>query len=381
MQSRWIMLFVAFLAAFVFLLSLQAIPPLMSAIMKEYVVGHAMADMLMLFVALPAIFISIPSGVLINKYGIKTLGLVGLILLCVGGLLSAAPASFLVLGVGRLVVGMGGSIVIVSALTLIPQWFPPEQRGLAMGIFGLNMPLATIISFNILGRVGIACGWRYSLWISLIVSVIALLVWMLFIKEKRVSAEKIPSKVFLSGLRNKQIWLLGFIWTAFSMGSISFTTWGPKLFADFWMMTPIRANFLASLFMIFALITPLTGLISDRLGKCRILIMISAVGMAISFALIPAFSGAILFLIVAFLGLSAAFLPPAIFALPAEILDQSSVGLGYGILNTCLNAGIVIGPLIVGVIIDSTSNVTAIFSSMAIFAIFPLLFAFKLKTR
>jgi NNP family nitrate/nitrite transporter-like MFS transporter len=352
----------------------------MAVIMQEYNVGHAMADMLILFAALPAIFISIPSGVLVDRYGIKALGLIGLILLCVGGLLSATAISFLALVVGRLAIGMGGAITFVSAVALIPRWFPPEQRGLAMGIFGANMPLATIISFNILGRIGVVSGWRYSLWISLIASVIVLLLWALLVKERRSSVEEMPPKLSFSGLRNKQIWLLGLIWGTFNMGVLSFTTWGPKLFTDFWGMSPTRANFLASMLMMLALLVPLTGYISDRLGKRRIFIMISAVGMTISFALIPAFSGASLFLIVAFLGLVAAFLPPATFALPAEILGQSSVGLGYGVLNACLNAGIVMGPLMVGVMLDLTTNVTAVFSSMAIFAILPLLLAFRLKT-
>lgn len=381
MRNRWITLFIAFMAAFAFLFSMQAIPPMMSAIMNEYSISHATASILMLIVALPAVFFSILGGVLVDRYGIKTLGSFGLILVCVGGLISVSSTSYAFLVIGRAVIGFGGALTLVTTLTLIAQLFPQAQRGLAMGVLGLNMPLATITSFNILGRVELVYGWRYGLWISFAVSVTAFFVWTFFIKEKRTSSEKITSKLSLSGLKNKQIWLIGLIWASFNMAAISFTTWGSTLFEDFWLMASTHADFLASMLMIGALITPLTGYVSDRLRKRRILVMVSSLGMAISLFLIPAFSGAVLFLVVAFLGLIAAFIPPTTFALPLEVLDKSNVGLGYGVLNTCLNVGVIVGPLTIGIVIDLTHSTTAIFSTMAIFAILPLLLAFGLRTR
>ncbi|WP_455368067.1 MFS transporter [[Eubacterium] cellulosolvens] len=351
----------------------------MSAIIKEYSIGHATASILMLAVALPAVFFSILGGGFVDRYGIKSLGSIGLILICLGGLLSGFSTSYTQLVIGRVVMGFGGSFALISTFALIAQLFSIKQRGFAMGVFGLNMPLATIISFNLLGRLESVYDWRSSLWIPLGVSVTAFFFWTFFIKVKRSSSEKIAFK--FSGLRNRQIWLLGFIWAGFNMAAISFTTWGPKLFEDYWMIVSSYADFLASLLMVGALITPLTGYVSDKFGSHRVLIMISALGMTIALFLIPAFSGGTLFIVLVVFGIIAAFIPPATFALPPEVLDRSSVGLGYGVLNTCLNVGVIGGPLIVGVVIDLTHSVTAIFSTMAIFAILPLLIAFGLKTR
>ncbi len=353
----------------------------MSAIMEEFGITHTTASLLMLVVALPAVFLSIIGGVFVDRYGVKKLGTIGLILVCLGGLSSISSTSYLLLITSRTVIGLGGAIVAVSSFALIAQAFSIEQRGLAMGIFGLNMPLATIISFNILGKIASANKWRSSLAIPLIVCILAFFLWMLLIKER--GASKISSHFSLSGLGNKNIWILGLVWASFNMATISFTTWGPKLFTDFFTMMPTHANFLASLLMIGALITPLTGYVSDRLRKHRMLIMISTLGMAMSFFLMPTFSGAVLFLLVASLGLVSAFVPPAVFALPPEVLDKRNVGLGYGVLNTCLNLGLIGGPLMIGVVIDLSHNVTLIFSTMAIFSIlsFILAFGLKIKTR
>jgi MFS family permease len=379
--SRWVILFIAFLAAFAFIFSMQAMPPLMSAIMEEYHITHATASLLILVVALPAVFLSIPGGVFVDKYGVKKLGSIGLFLICIGGLVSAFSTSYMFLIIGRTVIGLGGAITFVSAFTLVAQTFSMGERGLAMGIFGLNMPLATIISFNILGRIEFAYTWRSSLFIPLMTSVVVFFIWIVFITERPVSLKENRSQFSFSGLRNLQIWILGFIWASFNMAAISFTTWGPKLFEDFWGMLSTHSNFLASLLMFGALVTPLTGYVSDRLGKHRLLIVIPSVGMAISFFLIPALSGEGLFLLVVFLGLISAFIPPAVFALPPEILDKNSVGLGYGVLNTCLNVGVIVGPLIVGVVIDITHSVMIIFSTMTVFAILTVLLAFGLKVK
>lgn len=374
------MLILCFLAPFAFISSMQAVPPLLPHIMEEYGLTHTIASMLMLLVALPGVFISVLSGILVDRYGAKNLVSIGLALVCVGDLLSAYPALFVVMEVGRLVLGVGGALTVVSAMALVSQWFSQEERGLAMGIFGINMPLATIFSFNLLGALGSMYSWRLSVLTSLGVSIAILFIWMAGAREKRTLKKNKSSKLsFNSG--NRQIWLLGLAWATFNMAAISFTTWGPKLFEDFWMLVSSRANLLASMIMIGALITPLTGYISDRLGRRKILIISSAFGMAVLLFLLPFFSGSTLFLLIALLGLVAAFLPPSIFALPAEILDQDSIGLGYGILNSCVNIGIITGPLLTGALIDLTGNVTIVFWVMALFAAVTFSFTLALKTR
>ena len=44
----------------------------------------------------------------------------------------------------------------------------------------------------------------------------------------------------------------------------------------------------------------------------------------------------------------AALIPAPIFAMVPKHISLGQVGLGYGILSTCLNIGILLGPLLVG---------------------------------
>jgi len=371
------MLFIAVLASFSFLFSMQAVPPVLPTIIGIYNVSHARASNLMSFIALPAVFLSILGGGLINRYGIKTIGLIGLILVSGGTLLFTLSSSFLMLEIGRLIIGVGGAFIIVVAPALLAQWFSQKDLGLAMGIQGLNMPLATIISFNTLGRIEMGYGLQTPFFITLMICLIALFIFMFFAKEKY----KERVSLSFSGLKNRQVWILGFIWTTFNMAVISFLTWGPKIFRNFWSLDPIYSDFLGSLLMIGALITPLAGYISDRLRRRRRLMVLSNLGITILFFLIPNLSAEALAPTIILLGVMAAFIPPLAFALPAEIIDLKSVGLSFGVLNTCLSIGIFAGPLIIGLIMDLAYDKMLIFFTMAIFSFASLLLSLILKAR
>ena len=61
----------------------------------------------MSYFALPGILFSIPAGVLSDRYGARTVGLVSLLLMTVGSALTAAGGDFLWLAAGRTIAGSG----------------------------------------------------------------------------------------------------------------------------------------------------------------------------------------------------------------------------------------------------------------------------------
>ena len=77
-------------------------------------------------------------------------------------------------------------------------------------------------------------------------------------------------------------------------------------------------------------------------------------------------------------------MPAPVFSLVPRLLPPEQLGLGYGILSTCLNFGVLIGPLLVGLSYDRTLNYLSGFNLMAIFAlstaIIALLFRFINKS-
>lgn len=78
------------------------------------------------------------------------------------------------------------------------------------------------------------------------------------------------------------------------------------------------------------------------------------------------------------IGIAAPFIPAPVFALVPKFLPPEQVGLGYGILSTCLNIGVLIGPYLVGLSYDATLNYVFGFNLMAIFSILTAVIAIVL---
>ena len=131
-----------------------------------------------------------------------------------------------------------------------------------------------------------------------------------------------------------------------------------------------------------SLATPLTGFISDRwAGHRRIFILIAAISMTFIFPLFPYIGVGAVAYVALTLGLLAVLLPPAVFALPEEILGAGNEGFGWGVLNTFQNSAIILGPLTAGYALDVTKNPSLIFFLLSIFALLSLILAILLRSK
>lgn len=297
-----------------------------------------------------------------------------------GSLLCSASGSVAFLQFSRFLLGVGGAMVLVSAPILIFQWFEENELGSAMGVFGLNMPVGTIAAFNIMGFLSQKFGWRSSLLLTTAVNASALLCCALLIKEKRIVSTQGRGE-FSSHLRKVDIWVLGFIWCLFNMAQVGYSTWGKTIFVTYG-LSGGSPDLLASLLIAGSLATPLTGFISDRwTGHRRFFILIAVISMTFMFPLFPYVGVGALAYLALILGLLAAFLPPAIFALPEEILGAGNEGLGWGVLNTFQNLAIILGPLSAAYVLDAVKSASSIFFLLASFALFSLILAILLKFR
>lgn len=375
--GRQRILFTSFFTMFAFLFSMQAIPPLLPLIIAEYGLSFTSASSLMWLVAIPGLFLSILGGLLVAKSGVKFFLTTGMLIATIGSMLCAFSWSFPLMQFSRLLIGIGGSLIVVSAPAIIFQRFEKNELGSAMGLFSLNMPAATVISFNVLGVFASQYGWRFSIFCTVVVNISALIICIISKDGDRIK----PKKIDLKPLRNVNIWILGLIWALFNMAAIGYTTWGKTIFVQYDWLPITLSDLVASLLMLGAFIAPLTGIVSDRLGKRKPLIIISCICMFGIFLIFPYIQKIFLIPLALMLGLLAAFLPPALFALPEELLGEGKGGIGLGVLNTFLNLGVIIGPLTIGYVLDFTDSGHLGFFVMGFFVLLASLLASILKAR
>lgn len=88
----------------------------------------------------------VPAGVLLDRYGSRTLIVAGAVLMAAGQLALALTTS-LPLAIGaRAVVGLGDAVTFISVLRLVPNWFAPRRVPLLTQLTGICGQLGQVLS-------------------------------------------------------------------------------------------------------------------------------------------------------------------------------------------------------------------------------------------
>ncbi|NMB42311.1 MAG: MFS transporter [Firmicutes bacterium] len=374
-KNRWRALFFIYIFMLVFAVSFQCIPPVLGFIVSSLKISHAQAGALMSFFALPGIFLSIPGGILADVYGSKRAGTAALTIVLLGTLLVGLGGSFFLLATGRVIAGIGALMIAVVAPQAISRWFANRDLGKAMGIYNTAMPLGTIFTLNMFGRLAASSHWRTPILLVVAYSVLVLLLFYFRYpalpgKEKQRSHEKPDFKksVHAIGKIGWPIWLVAIIWMMYNASAISFLTFAGDYYTSVGYDISY-AGFLASLLMIGSLIfSPLVGSLTDRVGKEELFIVGGCTVLAILLFLVPR-TGLNPLLLGGLIGFFAPFTPAPVFSLVPKVVPAEQTGLGYGISSTCLNVGVLVGPLLVGFFFDWTQSYLPGFNLMAVFAL------------
>lgn len=381
-RYRWAILFVALYAFVAYAFAFQTVPPIISSIKAEFnILSDAEAALLMSIVLVPGIFLSLPAGLFLKKYGGRRVGFASLICVVLGCFVTATANSFIIVLAGRLILGLGGSFIVTTAPAIIAQWFTRNELGKAMGVYGICMPLATVAAFPSATIFMLAYGWRFPFYISLVVGIIAATLFVVVAKEGPF-AEHENEAGARKALGNFEVWKVGLVWLFFNAATLSFTTWAPRLFETYKGMDGVYASFLASLLMwVTIFFVPLYGWMSDRTGRRKPFAIIGSFLMMLAFVALAYTSDLVLVVLIVALGVAAAMIPPIASALPAEILGPSLASVGFGITGMCMNLGAASAQPLVGFLLDVTKSYTYCFLGMAVLSVFGAIVAYTLKTN
>lgn len=376
---RWKIALLCYLCVITFAFVFQSLPPIIGEIKAAFRLSYTQVGILMSLFALPGIFFTIPAGRISDKYGMKFTGITSLIITIIGTLIVALDRSYFMLGLGRAISGLGALSLIIVAAQLLTHWFIGENLGMVMGIYNTAMPAGTIIAFNTFGVIGHRYGWQLPIWLTVALSALTLIIYTFVYREPPDLPDKLkknkydnsgatPSLIKVIRVSGWPIWLVGLSWLLYNAAAIAFLTFGPDYFNHLG-FSIASANLIASFFMWGALlISPIIGYSINRYFTKEFLIIFGSIAMALILLFTPIAGGAVVPLMV-LLGLAAALVPAPIFALPADVMEPGNIGLGFGIITSCLNIGIVAGPYLVGLLRDQTGSFGWGFVLMAIFSL------------
>ena len=104
----------------------------------------------------------IPAGVLLDRFGSRTMVTIGLATMGVGQFVMALADSVPVAIVGRMILGAGDAFVFSSVIRLLPSWFPPRRVPIITQLVGLSGQAGQIVSALPFAWLLASRGWRVA---------------------------------------------------------------------------------------------------------------------------------------------------------------------------------------------------------------------------
>ena len=100
----------------------------------------------------------------------------------------------------RLVQGLGGGALLVTAQTLITESWPPEKRGIAQAIYGLGVIVGPTLGPPLGGYIVDNYSWPYIFYINIPLGIIAALLTLQFIRSPKYSEKKASNEIDYWGI-------------------------------------------------------------------------------------------------------------------------------------------------------------------------------------
>lgn len=182
---KWWVLAAVCLALFMALLDGTVVNVSIPAISKG--IGASFSDAEWVLNAYTLVFASllVTFGRLGDMFGRKRFFIMGLVLFGAGSLLCGLSGTPAMLIGSRVVQALGGAFMMPATLSLTAVNFPPEQRGMAMGIWGAVSGLASAAGPLLGGWLTDAFSWNYIFFINLPIVLVAIPFALWAIPESR----------------------------------------------------------------------------------------------------------------------------------------------------------------------------------------------------
>ena len=312
----------------------------------------------------------IPMGVLAERFGGRRvftwLLAYTIVPLVVLGLVHDSFAAIVVLG---FLLGFAGASFAIG-VPFVSRWYPPERQGAALGIYGAGMG-GTVLAGLTAPRIADAVSVSAAFFFAAALVAAALAIWVVLARDapvpNRPASMRDPIAVLGTGTRAWALVLFYFL--AFG-GFVALYLYLPKLLTGVHDLTKTDAGARAAGFAALAVVgRPLGGVISDRIGAERVLLVcfvsvfVLALGLAVSYeSMVPLTICCLTMALALGLGMGAVFkLVP--------VWYPEKVGAVTGVVGAAGGLGGFFPPLVMGVVKSATGGYALGFVLMACVAV------------
>lgn len=369
---------------------------------KEFHITNTEAGLIVSLFSFAYAIVQIPVGMLYRKLGERASGIflaVCMMLTSLFTALMATTTSVLLLQLYRVGLGLAEGPLGIGCTNVINRWFPPQEKGLATGLWIAASKLGPLMVPSVCLIVIAIWGWREIFYVFAVPGFLFAILWLLLVtnspKESRfcsdaerryiegegapADAGKKPAPRQLRSMplldainrtrRVERLQTLGQVFTSWNIIGIAlgygcmigitniFMSWIPTYLVTVRGFESVKMGFLASAPFIGAVTgNMIGGLISDRLldGRRKPMMLLGAIGTTLMLCLLikapdsATFLGATL--LVSGLMVGIGFAGYSAYAM--GLVSKSTYPTAFGIVNFLGQIGGAVAPLAVGVLLD-----------------------------
>ena len=313
------------------------------------------------------------------------------------------PASAKMASLGFMIFGCGCEMEGTNVSKILAKWFKGKEMALAMGlemaiarlgVFAV-MWIAPIISERFGGSVLAPLGFCGAL---LCIGLINFIIFGVMDKkfdsqlaaagkesDEPVNDEEFHIRDLGAIFKSKMFWIVALLCVLYYSAIFPFQRYATNFLETTLAIEATEAARLFSCFPILAMIlTPLLGIVLDRIGKGASMLMIGSIVMMVChlcFAfLLPAlpYKGFALTLIL-ILGVSFSLVPAALWPSVPKIIDEKILGSAYCLIFWVQNIGLCFVPKLIGSLVKSTGGYLVPMLVFSSFGVLALLLSLLLK--
>jgi ACS family D-galactonate transporter-like MFS transporter len=340
----------------------------------------------------------LPSGIILDRFGVKLVGRIGTLLWSVASFAAAISTGLAGFFGARLLLGVGEAPTFPANAKAIGYWFPAQERSLATAIFDSAAKLASALGVPAMGLVLLYFGWRWSFAATGLISLLYFILFYCFYRnpsedqslsvaerdfilqggaqpEDRGRAAKGAPLKYL--LRQRKVWGLVLGFASYNYTFYLLLTWLPSYLSSAHHIDLLHSVLYTSVPWLFATFTDIVmgGWLVDKLiqhGRdpsfVRQAILVGGTTLGLGM-LGAAYAHSIvmdlLWISLAIGGLSAA--SPVGWSIPSLIAPRESVGTLGGILNFGNQLSAIAAPIATGYVVQATHSFFLAFGAAAAF--------------
>lgn len=381
-STRWLAL-AAVTGAFAFtFISRYAWSPLMADVSKEFSLSATQAGLYMSAFFAGYLITQIPGGIMADKLQPK---IILIICTALGGITTAMM--FLIPGYElglllRIVTGVSSGCVMASCSKVVAVNFKGPERASAMGILLASPPLGITIANMVGAPLNAAFGWRKTFLFVSLIAIVVIVMITLFVKTIQNTTDTSNNKKvgMLEGLKvyfsDKEQLLLGIGGFMFMFVSVGFATWTNVYVQNTLGLSPAEGGMIITCYSLAGIAgSSFSGTIAKKLGMSHrsfLILSLSAMGVM---TLLFSFQTAHIALIgVGIVYGAVSYLPSTHFTTQAmKRAGEQHSATAASTQNLIFQTSSMVQPVIIGEVIDRTSNynlIWYIFLGCAVLSVF-----------